>query len=72
MRSVDQTAKALCALAKALVDNAKRTTECERESLTEAVFKTVMERERMPANGHNERTVNADTVSNGGLTHRPR
>jgi len=43
MRSVNQTAKALCALAKTLADNATRTTDQERESLTEAVFKTVME-----------------------------
>jgi hypothetical protein len=64
VRSVDKTALALRALAKALVDNEHRMTEVERESLTWAVHKTVMEREPLPANGHNERTVNADTIRN--------
>jgi hypothetical protein len=64
MRSVDQTAKALTALAIALVKNKTRMSEQMRESLTEAVHKTVMEPERMPANSHNERSVNADTIRN--------
>ncbi|HEY7184340.1 MAG TPA: hypothetical protein VIC84_23090 [Blastocatellia bacterium] len=65
MRSVDQTSRALRALAKALVDNETRTTQRERESLTEAVFRTVMESERKPetaSNGHNERGINANTL----------
>jgi hypothetical protein len=62
MRSVDQTAKALRALAKVLVDNETRMSEQMRESLTEAVHRTLME--QMPANAYNERSVNADTVSN--------
>jgi hypothetical protein len=62
MRTVDQTSKALRALAKALVDNETRMSEQMRESLTEAVHRTVME--QIPANGHNERNANADTVSN--------
>jgi hypothetical protein len=64
MRSVNQTVKALTALAIALRDNEKRTTDKERESLTEAVFCAVMQSERMPANGNNERKVDANTVSN--------
>jgi hypothetical protein len=64
MRSVDQSAKALRALAKVLTENELRTTERERESLTEAVFRAVMEREQLPVNGHIERSVNADTVPN--------
>jgi hypothetical protein len=58
MRSVKQTAKGLRALAKALVDNETRTTEVERESLTEAVYRAVMERERIVAYAPNERTIN--------------
>jgi hypothetical protein len=42
MRSVDQTSKALRALAKALVDNEHRTTELERERLTVAVFGAIL------------------------------
>jgi hypothetical protein len=64
MRPVDQTVKALSALAIALAKNQTRMSEQMRESLTEAVHKTVMERPA-PTNGHNnERTVNADTISN--------
>lgn len=63
MRSVEQTSRALRSLAKALVDNETRMTELEREKLTEAVFRTVMERERMPINGNNKQeTRNAITL----------
>jgi hypothetical protein len=64
MRSVNQTVKALTALAIALRENERRTTDKERESLTKAVFCAVMQSERMPANGNNERKVDADPISN--------
>ena len=64
MRPVDQSVKALSALAIALLNNQHRMSEQMRESLTEAVHKTVMERPA-PVNGqNNERTSNADTISN--------
>lgn len=64
MRSVNQTVKALTALAITLRDNEHRTTDKERESLTQAVFCAVMQAERMPANGNNERSVDADSIPN--------
>lgn len=72
MRSVEETSAALRALAKALVDNEYRTTELMRERLTAAVFKAVMEPERMPANGHNHnngRKINANAISNRRRNH---
>jgi hypothetical protein len=45
MKSVKQTIMALSALAIALRDNEKRTTDKERESLTQAVFCAVMQSE---------------------------
>jgi hypothetical protein len=64
MRPVDQTAQALSALAIALVKYRMRMSEQMRESLTEAVHRTIMEVEPLPAINHDERTVNADTISN--------
>lgn len=65
MRSVSETSAALRALAKVLVDNETRMTEQERESLTRAVFKTIMQRERIPVNGNNKQeTHNAITLRN--------
>lgn len=67
MRSIDQTSKALYALAKALADNAHRMTEQERESLTYAVFKAIMENENeigIVNHRQRERRRNGDTLSN--------
>ena len=50
MLPVDQAAKTLQALAKALLDNKGRMTEQQRESLTSATYRTVMGHGLMPVN----------------------
>jgi hypothetical protein len=63
MRSVDQAARAFRALAKALEDNKTKTTDKQRTRLTVAVFKAVMQPERMPANGHHaERKIDESVI----------
>jgi hypothetical protein len=69
MLPVNETVKALSALAIALARYKSLMTEQMRESLTEAVHNTTMKVEPLPPIHHYERTVNADTASNSRRDH---
>ena len=69
MLPVNETVKALSALAIALARFKSRMTEEMRESLADAVHRTNMKVPPLPPVHHYERTADADTASNSRRDH---
>jgi hypothetical protein len=61
MRSINETSHILLALDKALLDNRDRLTDDLRESLVDAVSKTITNK---PIDVHPEGETDADAISN--------